>query len=65
MVLWDLFGAQGHPLRTTVAEMGTLLLSRLLELTEAQEGILNIAVGIADEQGYPLLDLKDLQSVLV
>ena len=52
-------------MRTTVAEMGTLLLSGLLELTEAQEGILNIAFGIADEQGYPLLDLKDLQSVLV
>ena len=58
-------GAQGHPVRTTVAEMGPLLLSRLLELTEAQEGILNIAFRIADEQGYPLLDLKDLQSVLV
>lgn len=45
--------------------MGPLLLSRLLELSEAQEGILNIAFPIADEQGYPLLDLKDLQSVLV
>ena len=65
VVFWDLFGAQGHPVRTTVAEMGPLLLSRLLELTEAQEGILNIAFRIADEQGYPLLDLKDLQSVLV
>ena len=65
VVFWDLFGAQGHPVRTTVAEMGPLLLSRLLELTEAQEGILNIAYRIADEQGYPLLDLKDLQSVLV
>ena len=52
-------------MRTTVAEMGPLLLSRLLELSEAQEGILNIAFRIADEQGYPLLDLKDLQSVLV
>ena len=48
-------------MRTTVAEMGPLLLSRLLELTEAQEGILNIAFRISDEQGYPLLDLKDLQ----
>ena len=65
VVFWDLFGAQGHPVRTTVAEMGPLLLSRLLELTEAQEGILNIAFRISDEQGYPLLDLKDLQSVLV
>lgn len=65
VVFWDLFGAQGHPVRTTVVEMGPLLLSRLLELSEAQEGILNIAFRIADEQGYPLLDLKDLQSVLV
>jgi DNA helicase HerA-like ATPase len=65
VVFWDLFGAQGHPVRTTVSEMGPLLLSRLLELSEAQEGILNIAFRIADEQGYPLLDLKDLQSVLV
>ena len=52
-------------MRTTVAEMGPLLLSRLLELTEAQEVILDIAFRIADEQGYPLLDLKDLQSVVV
>ena len=65
VVFWDLFGAQGHPVRTNVAEMGPLLLSRLLELSEAKEGILNIAFRIADEQGYPLLDLKDLQSVLV
>ena len=64
-VFWDLFGAKGYPVRTTVAEMGPLLLSRLLELTEAQERILNIAFRIADEQGYPVLDLKDLQSVLV
>jgi len=65
LVFWDLFGAQGHPVRTTVAEMGPLLLFRLLELSEAQEGILNIAFRIAGEQCYPLLDLKDLQSVLV
>ena len=65
MIFWDLFGAQGHPVRTTVAEMGPLLLSSLLELTEAQEGILNIALRITDEQGYPLLDLNDLQSVLM
>ena len=51
-------------MRTTVAEMGPLLLSRLLELIEAQKGILNIAFSIADERGYPLLELKDLQSVL-
>ncbi|NIY98489.1 DUF853 family protein [Salipiger sp. HF18] len=64
-VFWDLFGAQGHPVRTTVAEMGPLLLGRLLELTEAQEGVLNIAFRLSDEQGLPLLDLKDLQALLV
>ena len=57
-------GHRGHPARTTVAEMGTLLLSRLLELTEAQEGILNIAFGIADEQGYPLLILRICNLIL-
>lgn len=65
VTFWDLFGEQGHPVRTTVAEMGPLLLSRLLELSEAQEGILNIAFRLADEQGLPLLDLKDLQALLV
>lgn len=65
VAFWDMFGAQGHPIRTTVAEMGPLLLSRLLELTEAQEGILNIAFRLADEQGLALLDLKDLQAFLV
>ncbi|MDU8913048.1 helicase HerA-like domain-containing protein [Aestuariicoccus sp. MJ-SS9] len=62
---WDLFGQEGHPVRTTVAEMGPLLISRLLELSEAQEGILNIAFRLADEEGLPLLDLKDLQALLV
>ncbi len=65
VTFWDLFGDQGHPIRTTVAEMGPLLISRLLSLSEAQEGILNIAFRLADEQGLPLLDLKDLQSLLV
>ncbi|WP_212523244.1 helicase HerA-like domain-containing protein [Actibacterium sp. MT2.3-13A] len=65
VTFWDLFGEQGHPIRTTVAEMGPLLISRLLELSEPQEGILNIAFRVADEQGLPLLDLKDLQSLLV
>ncbi|MEY8798987.1 helicase HerA-like domain-containing protein [Leisingera sp. XS_AS12] len=65
VTFWDLYGEQGHPVRTTVAEMGPLLLSRLLELSEAQEGILNIAFRLADEQGLPLLDLKDLQALLV
>ena len=65
VVFWDMFGEKGHPVRTTVSEMGPLLLSRLLELTEAQEGILNIAFRMADEQNLLLLDLKDLQSLLV
>jgi hypothetical protein len=65
VTFWDLFGEQGHPVRTTVAEMGPLLLSRLLELSEAQEGVLNVAFRVADEEGLPLLDLKDLQSLLV
>ncbi|NVK15290.1 MAG: DUF853 family protein [Rhodobacteraceae bacterium] len=65
VIFWDLYGEQGHPVRTTVAEMGPLLLARLLELSEAQEGILNIAFRLADEEGLPLLDLKDLQALLV
>ncbi len=65
VTFWDLFGEQGHPVRTTVAEMGPLLLSRLMNLSDAQEGVLNIAFRVADEQGMPLLDLKDLQSLLV
>ncbi len=65
VTFWDLFGAQGHPVRTTVAEMGPLLLSRLLQLTDAQEGVMNIAFRVSDEEGLPLLDLKDLQALLV
>ncbi|HSF92336.1 MAG TPA: helicase HerA-like domain-containing protein, partial [Paracoccaceae bacterium] len=65
VTFWDVFGEKGHPVRTTITEMGPLLLSRLLELTEAQEGILNIAFRISDEQGLALLDLKDLQALLV
>ena len=65
VTFWDMFGQQGHPVRTTVSEMGPLLLSQLLELSEAQEGILNIAFRLADEEGLPLLDLKDLQALLV
>ncbi len=64
VVFWDLFGKQGHPIRTTISEMGPLLLSRLMNLTEAQEGALNIAFRIADEEGLLLLDLKDLRSLL-
>ncbi|CUH77318.1 helicase HerA-like domain-containing protein [Tropicibacter naphthalenivorans] len=65
VTFWDLFGQQGHPVRTTIAEMGPLLLSRLLELSEAQEGILNIAFRVADEEGLALLDLDDLRAMLV
>jgi DNA helicase HerA-like ATPase len=64
VAFWDLFGEQGHPIRATVAEMGPLLLSRLLELTEPQEGVLNVAFRLADEEELPLLDLKDLQALL-
>ena len=62
---WDVFAVNGHPIRATVAEMGPLLLSRLLELTEPQEGVLNVAFRLADEEQLPLLDLKDLQALLV
>jgi DNA double-strand break repair helicase HerA and related ATPase len=65
VTFWDLFGRSGHPVRTTISEMGPLLLSRLMELSEAQEGILNIAFRVADEQELGLLDLKDLQALLV
>jgi DNA helicase HerA-like ATPase len=63
-ILWDLFGGQGHPIRATVAEMGPLLLSRLMDLNPTQEGVLNIAFKMADEEGLLLLDLKDLQALL-
>ena len=64
-VFWDLFGQSGHPIRTTVSEMGPLLLARLMELNEVQEGVLAIAFRAADEQELMLLDLKDLQSMLL
>lgn len=65
VTFWDMFGVQGHPVRTTVSEMGPLLLGQLLGLTDAQEGIINIAFRVADTEGMPLLDLKDLQALLV
>ncbi|MGQ5701513.1 helicase HerA-like domain-containing protein [Sandaracinobacteroides sp. A072] len=64
-VFWDLFGEQGHPVRTTISEMGPLLLARLLGLNETQEGVLAIAFKVADDQGMLLLDLKDLKQMLV
>ena len=63
-MFWDVFGEQGHPIRTTITEMGPLMLSRLMGLTDAQEGALNIAFKIADEEGLALLDLKDLRALL-
>ena len=63
-VFWDVFGEQGHPIRTTVSEMGPLLLSRLMGLNDTQEGVLSVAFRVADEQGLLLLDLKDLQAML-
>ena len=65
VTFWDLFGDQGHPIRTTIAEMGPLLFSRLLGLTEAQEGVLNVAFAVADDEGLPLLDLQDLRALLL
>jgi len=64
VVFWDVFAAKGHPVRSTVSEMGPLLLSRLLELTEVQEGVLYVAFKVADDQGLLLLDLDDLGSML-
>lgn len=56
VIFWDLFGVDGHPIRATVSEMGPLLLSRLMDLTQAQEGVLNIAFRVADDEGLLLLD---------
>jgi len=64
VVFWDLFGEQGHPIRATISEMGPLLLSRLMDLNDVQEGVINICFRVADEQGLVILDLKDLRAVL-
>lgn len=61
---FDVYGQQGHPMRATISQMGPLLLSRLLDLNETQEGVLNIIFRIADERGLLILDLKDLQAML-
>jgi DNA helicase HerA-like ATPase len=61
---WDVLGAQGHPLRATISELGPLLLARLLNLNDTQAGVLTIAFRVADDQGLLLLDLKDLQELL-
>jgi DNA helicase HerA-like ATPase len=65
VIFWDLFGRQGHPIRATVSEMGPVLLSRILELNDTQEGVLNIAFKLADDEGLLLLDLKDLRALLI
>ena len=64
VTLWDVFGAQGHPVRATVSDMGPLLLGRMLNLNETQAGVLNLVFKIADDNGLLLLDLKDLRTML-
>ncbi|NOS96385.1 MAG: DUF853 family protein [Methylotenera sp.] len=64
VVFWDVFGVKGHPVRTTIAEMGPLLLARLLNLNEVQGGVLNSVFKIADDKGWLLLDLKDLRAMM-
>lgn len=64
VLFWDVYGQHGHPVRTTISEMGPLLLANLLELNDTQSGVLHIAFDIADEQGLLLLDIKDLRSML-
>ncbi len=65
VVFWDLFGEKGHPIRATVSEMGPLLIARLLDLNETQEGVLALAFRVADDDGLLLLDLKDLRALLI
>lgn len=64
VIFWDVFGKKGHPIRTTISEMGPLLLARLMGLNDVQEGVLNICFSVADHEGLLLLDLKDLRSIL-
>jgi len=65
VVFWDIYGKSGHPVRTTISEMGPTLLGRLMELNDTQQGVLEIAFKAADDKGLLLLDLKDLRSLLV
>ena len=64
VTFWDIFGEQGHPVRATVSDMGPLLLGRILELNDTQEGVLNIVFRVADDEGQLVLDLKDLRAML-
>ena len=63
-MFWDVFGKSGHPIRVTISDMGPILLTRLLDLSEAQEGVLTIAFAIADKEGLPLLDFEDLRAII-
>src|ERR1700738_4174974 len=64
VVFWDVFGEQGHPVRATITEVGPLLLSRMLDLNDVQEGVLNVAFRVADENGLALIDMKDIRALL-
>ena len=64
VIFWDMLGVRGHPVRTTISEIGPVLLSRMLDLNDTQEGVLQIAFRVADEQGLLVLDLKDLRALL-
>ena len=64
VMFWDVFGENGHPLRSTISEMGPLLLARMLNLNETQEGVLNICFKIADDNGLLLIDTKDLKALI-
>lgn len=63
-IFWDVFGEQGHLVRATVTEMGPLLLSRMLDLNDVQEGVLNVAFRVADDNGLALIDMKDIRALL-
>ncbi len=64
VVFWDIFGEQGHPVRATVSDMGPLLLARMLELNDTQEGVLSLVFKVADDEGQLILDLKDLRAMM-
>lgn len=64
VVVWDVFGQDGHPLRVTISDLGPLLLARLLDLNDVQAGVLQIAFRLADDEGLLLIDLADLRAVI-
>ncbi len=64
VIFWDLFGQQGHPIRTTISEIGPLLLAQMLNLNDTQEGVLSAVFRVADDQGLLLIDFKDLKAML-